>query len=182
MGGPRGTGILFVREETEIHPILFGGRQEAGLRPGTEDVAGAVGLATALESSITGLNSEVSRLTELRDRLERGLVARISGLRVHGKEARRSPHILGLGVPGLPRDVLPSALDLEGIGVSAGSACRSGSAEVSPVLTALYGEEAAGFAPLRLSLGWTTRLHEIERAVDRIADVVERTAEAGVRS
>jgi cysteine desulfurase len=141
-----------------------------------------VGFAAALAIAIEGLETEAARLTALRDRLEQGLLEGIQGLRVSGGDAPRAPHILGVGVPGLPRDVLPGALDLEGVGASAGSACRSGSAEVSPVLSALYGEDAKSFAPLRLSLGWTTTGREIAVAVERIVDVVERMIEAGVRS
>ncbi|MEX1258169.1 MAG: cysteine desulfurase family protein [Gemmatimonadota bacterium] len=182
LGGPRSTGLLAVRRDTEIRPVLFGGGQEGGLRPGTEDVAGAVGFAVALEVAVGQLETEAARLTALRDRLEEGLVENIPGIRVHGKDAPRAPHILGVGVPGLFRDVLPAALDLEGVGASAGSACRSGSTEVSPVLAALYGADAAGFAPLRLSLGWTTTERDIEAATPRIVEVVARMAEVGGRA
>jgi cysteine desulfurase len=182
LGGPRSTGLLAVRRDTEIRPVLFGGGQEGGLRPGTEDVAGAVGFAVALEVSVQQLETEAARLTALRNRLEEGLVDKIPGIRVHGKDAPRAPHILSIGVPGLPRDVLPGALDLEGVGASAGSACRSGSTEVSPVLAALYGADAAGIAPLRLSLGWTTTDRDIEAATLRIVGVVERTVDAGARA
>jgi cysteine desulfurase len=182
LGGPRSTGVLFVRRGTELRPLLHGGGQEGGLRPGTEDVAGAAGFAAALEIALSQLTEESARLTRLRGRLEEGLLARIPDLRVHGAEGQRAPHILGIGVPGLPRDVLPGALDLEGLGASAGSACRSGSAEVSPVLAALYGAEAGRYAPLRLSLGWTTTAREIDVAIERIGAVVERMLEAGVRA
>jgi len=182
LGGPRGTGVLVVRRGVELRPHLFGGGQERSLRPGTEDVAGAVGFSRALEIATLELPTEPARLADLRSLLESGLRSMIPDLRVHGSAASRSPHILSLGFPGLPRDLLPGALDLEGVGVSAGSACRSGSVEVSPVMEALYGEEAHSFAPLRLSLGWSTTQAEVEEVIPRIARTVERIRAAGVGS
>ena len=174
LGGPRGAGALVVREGAQLHPRLFGGGQEGGVRPGTEDVAGAVGLAHAIEIAVAELPMEAARLGRLRDRLEAAILERLPGVRIHGGEGARAPHISNVGIPGLPRDVLPSALDLAGVGVSAGSACRSGSVEVSPVLMALYGDEAASVAPLRLSVGWTTTEAEVEEAARRIGDVVSQ--------
>ena len=144
------------------------------MRPGTEDVAGAVGLAHAIDIAVTELQGEAERLGRLRDRLEAVIVARLPDVRIHGAEGARAPHISNIGIPGLPRDVLPGALDLAGVGVSAGSACRSGSVEVSPVLMALYGAESARVAPLRLSVGWTTTEAEVEEAARRIGDVISR--------
>ncbi len=178
LGGPRSTGVLVVLDGTEVRPRLFGGGQEAAIRPGTEDVVGAVGFARALEISVERLEEEATRLTTLRDRLEAGLCDRVPGVQIHGAEGTRAPHILNIGVPGLPRDVLPSALDLAGFAVSAGSACRSGSATVSPVLEALYGTIAEQVAPLRLSLGWTTTADEVEEAIRRIPPVIEKAWEA----
>lgn len=177
LGGPRGMGVLVVRRKDLLSPRLFGGGQENGLRPGTEDVAGAVGMAAALERALHAMPDEAARLGRLRDRLQAGLAERVSGLRVHGGEGPRAPHILNVGVPGLPRDLLPRALDVEGIATSAGSACRSGGTEVSPVLEAYYGhDEARAVAPLRLSLGWTTSEEEVERALENIPRVVARAA------
>ncbi len=174
LGGPRSTGVLVIGDGIEIHARLFGGGQERDIRPGTEDVAGAVGFAHALALSVDTLKEEAPRLTALRERLEVVLTDRLPGLRVHCAEGPRAPHILNIGVPGLPQDVLPSALDLAGIGASAGSACRSGAATRSPVLAALYGSDSEAFAPLRLSLGWSTTEGEVEEAANRIPPIVER--------
>ena len=174
LGGPRGTGILVMAEGTEIRPRLFGGGQEQGVRPGTEDVVGAVGFSLALELSVEGLQEEAARLASLRNRLEEGLVTALPDLRIHATEGTRAPHILNVGAPGLPRDVLPGALDLAGIGVSAGSACRSGATTVSPVLDALYGAYARNIAPLRFSLGWSTTPEEVDEAVRRIPPIIDR--------
>ncbi len=178
LGGPGGAGILVREEGVPLAPLLLGGGQEGGVRPGTVDVEAAVGTAEALALALAAGEDEAARLGALRDALEARLCARFPALRVHGGEGRRAPHILNLGIPGLPRDLLPGALDLEGVAVSAGSACRSGSTEVSPVLAALYGEEAAGkTAPLRISLGWSTTADEVREAGDRILRVLSRVWE-----
>lgn len=187
IGGPRSTGVLVIDDGVEIAPLVYGGGQERGLRSGTEDVAGAVGFAAALRLALggggngagesgegAGGTAEVARLGALRDALEHRIAAALPEIRIFGVEGRRAPHILSLGVPGLPRDLLPGVLDLEGVCVSAGSACRSGSSGPSPVLEALYGEEAARSALLRISLGWTTTPDEIEEAGERIVRTLER--------
>ncbi len=180
LGGPRAMGVLVVRAGTELRPILFGGGQEGGIRPGTEDVAGAVGTALALELALQEREPEALRLSSLRDRLQVGLSGTIEGMRVHGASAPRAPHILSIGVPGLPRDLLPGALDLEGIAISAGSACRSGSTTASPVLRALFGDAAEEIAPVRFSLGRTTTSGDIDAALNTVPRVVERMQALGV--
>lgn len=174
LGGPPGMGILVAGRGVDLHPTLFGGGQERGLRPGTEDVAGAVGTAVAVEAAASERQTEGSRIGALRDAMESRLRGAIPGLVIHGSEGCRTPHILNVGIPGVPLDLLPGALDLEGIAVSAGSACRSGTTGPSPVLTALYGTDHAGrVAPLRISLGWNTQPSEVEEAGSVIIRVVE---------
>ncbi len=180
LGGPRGMGVLLVRSGAEIRPILFGGGQEGEIRPGTEDIAGAVGTARALEVALWELEEEVDRLSELRDLLATRLKEGIERLRVHAEHAPRAPHILNVGIPELPRDLLPGALDLEGVAISAGSACRSGSTAVSPVLEALYGPSAGSVAPIRFSFGWTTTREDVEFAAETTPRVVERMRTLGV--
>ncbi len=179
LGGPRSTGVLVASEDAQIDPRIFGGGQEGGLRPGTVDVAGAVGFARALEISVERLDEESARLSRLRSKLEAGLLGALPGLRVHASEARRAPHILSIGVDDLARDLLPAALDLAGIGVSAGSACRSGSLGVSPVMRALYGDIAGRIAPVRLSLGWSSTEKDVDEAIRRIPPVIESMRNAG---
>lgn len=175
-GGPKGVGALFVREGTTLEPMLRGGGHEHGLRPGTVNVAGAVGLAEALESASDSLAAEAERLRRLRDRLETRLTAEIEGLVVHGGLAERLPHILNVGLDGAPAEVLLPSLDLTGLAVSAGSACQSGSAAPSHVLTAMGAvrEGVRDDAAIRFSLGWTSTEAEIERAADRLVEVVHR--------
>lgn len=175
LGGPAGAGVLVIRGGVTLEPLLHGGGQEGGIRPGTEDVAGAVGLAEAVALAVAEQDHESLRLEELRDELEARLTASIPELRVHGADAPRAPHILHVGIPGVDPDLLVPALDLEGLGASRGSACSSGASRPSHVLEALYGPVyAREVAPLRLSLGRTTRAAEVEEAAGRVARVVGR--------
>lgn len=173
LGGPAGVGALFVRDGVELEPLAYGGGQEEGLRPGTEPVAAAVGLAVAAELAEQEREAEHARLEALRDRLEAGLLAHLPGLVINGAGAPRLPHILSISIPGVDREALLLSLDMEGLAVSSGSACRSGALEPSHVLIAM-GEAAPGLAPIRFSLGRTTTVPEIEEAGTRFARVAER--------
>ncbi|TVP61070.1 MAG: cysteine desulfurase [Gemmatimonadales bacterium] len=177
LGGPRGSAVLTVPRSVAPLPLLFGGGQERGLRPGTEDVEAAVGLATALSIAVDTRTSESERLTALRVRLETRLLEALPMIRVHAAQGPRAPHILHLGIPGLDSELLLTALDMEGVAASAGSACRSGVPGPGPTLEALYGEAAGNHASLRLSLGWNTTAAEVEEAGTRIASVIARMLE-----
>jgi len=176
--GPKGTGLLFVREGTRIAPLLHGGGQERALRPGTQDVAGAVGLARAVHMAVEEREVEAARLTELRERMGRELLARIPGARLNARGAPRAPHILSVGIPAVKDgNALLMALDLEGIAVSGGSACLSGAAKRSHVMASLYGADDP-YAAVRYSFGRPTRAEDIERAVEATARVVTRVRAA----
>jgi cysteine desulfurase len=175
-GGPKGTGVLYVREGVSLHPLAHGGGQEQHLRPGTENVAGAVGLAVAAELAAAEQAKEYVRLAGLRDSLQQALLARVPGLGVNGAGAARLPHILHVSIPGVAQDALLVALDLEGIGVSVASACQSGAAEPSHVLAAM-GRVLAQGASIRISLGRTTTPAEIERVAEVIPRVAGRVLE-----
>jgi len=156
--GPRGIGALAWRRARTPKPLLLGGTQERGFRPGTQDPALAAGFAAALDhidlERFAGLGS-------LRDRLEDGLAD--LGL-VNGERAARLPHVTNLSFPGLRGDELVAALDLQGICVSAGSACSAGTTEPSPVITSMLGLERATSA-VRFSLGELTTAADIERVL-----------------
>lgn len=172
--GPKGTGLLFLREGTAIAPLLHGGGQERGLRPGTEDVAGAVGLATALRLAVEEQRVEAARLGALRDRLAALLCEAVDGVRVNAAEAERAPHVLSVGVQGIEDgSALVMALDIAGVAVSGGSACASGASGSSHVIRALYGADDRR-ATVRFSLGRDTDTAAVERAAWAMADVVSR--------
>lgn len=171
--GPKGTGLLFVREGTGLLPTLHGGSQERSLRPGTEDVAGAVGLATALRLAVAEREEEVARLGSLRDELERRFRSSIPDLRINADGAPRAPHVSSLALGGLDGPSLLMSLDLEGVAASGGSACQSGSTGGSHVIAALYGQSDPK-ATVRFSLGRGTTASEVEQAAAVTAAVVAR--------
>lgn len=173
IGGPQGIGALYRRAGLELEPLIYGGGQEYGLRGGTEDLAAAVGFSLAAELAVSEQVVEAERLRGLRDRLQAHLLARIPDAIVNGGGAARLPQILNISIPGADRELLLISLDLEGIAVSTGSACRSGSMEPSHVLTAMGGR-VEGATSLRLSLGRETTVEMVDTAAERIARVVER--------
>lgn len=172
IGGPKGIGCLYVRDGVEVAPLTHGGGQERQLRPGTENVAAAVGFATAAELAVREQTGEAPRLAALRDRLEDGLRERMPDVLVNGIGAARLPHVLNVTVPGADQEGLVIGLDLEGVAVSGASACQSGSVKPSHVLVAMGRVEPG--ASIRFSLGHTTTGAEIERTLDIFPRVVER--------
>ena len=173
LGAPKGIGALYVRAGTQLHPSQHGGAQERGIRPGTENVAYAVGLSVAIEAAANEQASESVRLQTLRDRLQASLISRIGDLTVNGANAPRAPHILNVSLRGVEQDALLVSLDMEGIAVSTASACQSGATEPSHVLVAM-GRGAADEAALRLSLGRTTTDAEIDYVAAKLPMIVER--------
>ena len=153
VGAPKGIGALFVRRGSPITPLLYGGTQDRGRRPGTENVAMAVGFARAVELAVAEREAECARVEALRDRLEAALLAKIPDAVVHGRGARRAPHVLNISVPGTDSESMLMALDLQGVACSAGSACQSGSIDPSHVLTACRVPHELAVSSVRLSLG-----------------------------
>lgn len=167
IGAPKGIGALFIRRGTQLLPLMHGGTQDRGRRPGTENVAYAVGLATAAELTITEHEKESERLCRMRDRLEAAILARVPDAVVHGRGAKRAPHVLNVSVPGTDSESLLMALDLKGIAASGGSACQSGSISPSHVLLAIGVRPDLASAAIRMSMGSLTT----EECVDRVAEV-----------
>jgi len=174
VGGPKGVGALYVRRGTRLHPLLHGGGQERGMRPGTEDVAGAAGFAAAAEGAEAERETAMARIGVLRDRLEAGLRAAVPGLVVNAAGAPRLPTIGNVSVPGADPEALLMGLDLEGIAVSSGSACSSGAVDPSHVLTAMGVPPGLAGPSIRFSLGWTTTDAEIARVLEVFPRVAAR--------
>jgi cysteine desulfurase len=174
VGGPRGVGALFVRRGTALAPLLHGGGQERGMRPGTEDVAGAAAFAAAARAAEAERETEMRRLGSLRDGLEAGLRSAVPGLVVNGAGAERLPTISSLSVPGADPEMLLAALDLAGIAASSGSACSSGSVTPSHVLTAMMLPPELAGPSLRFSLGPGSTAAHIERVIGVLPAIVER--------
>ncbi|HET7274607.1 MAG TPA: cysteine desulfurase family protein [Longimicrobiaceae bacterium] len=181
IGGPKGVGALFIRRGTEISPMIFGGGHERGLRAGTEDVAGAVGFATAIELAEREREQTVVRLGALRDRLEAALRERVPDLVVNAESAERLPTILNVTVPGADSEALLLTLDLQGIAVSSGSACSSGAVEPSHVLTSMGISPDMAGPSLRFSLGHETTDDEISHVISVFPQIVERLREMSAR-
>lgn len=180
-GGPKGVGALYVRDAELVLPLTHGGGQERELRPGTENVAAAVGFAVAAEFAMAGWEEHATRMASLRDRLEAGLLERVPDLVVNAPRDRagRLPNILSVTVRGADQEGMLIGLDLEGVAASGASACQSGTVKPSHVLLAM-GRGQAGDASVRLSVGWTTTDDEIDYAVDAFGRVVDQIrTEAG---
>ena len=165
-GAPKGIGALFIRRGVHLEPLMHGGTQDRGRRPGTENVAAAVGLARAAELAVEECEAHCARLAKLRDRLEAGILARVPDAVIHGRGASRAPHVSNISVPGTDSESLLMALDLRGIAASGGSACQSGSIEPSHVLRALGVPPELASAAVRMSLGSLTTDASIDRVIE----------------
>ncbi len=172
--GPKGVGMLYVRRGTRIEPFIHGGAQEKGRRAGTENVAGIVGLAKAIELAMAELDSERKRITMLRDKLIKGLFDRIDLIQVNGHPTKRLPNNVNVSIDYVEGESMLLNLDMEDICVSTGSACSSTSAEPSHVLRAMRIDPAKAHCSLRFTLGkWTTE-SEIDRVLTVMPEVVTR--------
>ncbi|HTO55912.1 MAG TPA: cysteine desulfurase family protein [Myxococcota bacterium] len=178
LGGPKGVGGLFVRATAALTPLLRGGMQERGRRAGTENVPGIAGFGAACEAAGAALASEPAGLSSLRDSLWRGIEKSIPGALRNGGPEHVLPHVLDVAFPGASGEALVEALDLEGIAVSTGAACHSGSTEPSPVLLAMGVPEETARAALRFSLGPRNDGSEIERVLAVLPEIVARVRRA----
>ncbi|NOT09498.1 MAG: cysteine desulfurase [Gemmatimonadales bacterium] len=180
IGAPKGIGALIVRDRKAVEAIIHGGGQQFGIRPGTENVAGAVALGRAAVLAAQEQGAEAVRLGALRDGLIDRLRERVADLTVHGEGAPRAPHILNAGIPGAESEALLMHLDLAGIACSGGSACSTGAAEPSHVLSAMGVPRALALGSIRMSLGHETTPEEIDRVVQLFPGVVEKVRHLSV--
>jgi cysteine desulfurase len=169
---PKGVGALYVRSGTRLRQLLYGGHHQRGARPGTENVAGIVGLGKAAEIVRNSLLSGAKRVSALRDKLELGLLDSVPQIRVNGGSAPRTPNTTNIQFSGIDGEALVIALDLKGLACSVGAACSSGAVEPSHVLTAIGLSQEEAKSSLRFSLGRQTTDSEIDFALEVIPATV----------
>jgi len=171
--GPKGVGVLYVKQGTEMESIMYGGHQEAKLRPGTENTVNIVGLGKAIEG-VVAYKKDEEKIKKLRDKLINGILTKIPNSRLNGSKENRLPNNINVSFDGAEGEALVIALDQDGIATSTGSACSSGSLEPSHVLLALGLNHAQAHSSLRMTLGRETTGKEIDKVLDVLSKVVSR--------
>src|SRR5438046_2178087 len=174
IGAPKGVGALIVRDRKAVEAIIHGGGQQFGIRPGTENVPGIVGLGVAARLAADEQQALATRLSELRDELERRLLAIVPDAVIHGWQGPRAPHISNVSIPGTDSEALLMHLDLAGIACSSGSACSPGAVEPSHVLTAMGVPRELGVAALRFSFGKDSTMEDVEAVTAALPRIVEK--------
>lgn len=176
INGPQGVGALYVSRRANIDPLLFGGLQERKRRAGTENIAGIIGFAKAVQLVASNIAEHARHLAELRDAMLRSLHGLLGADRivVNGHPTERLPHILNVSFPDVPTETMLMNLDMEGIAASSGSACTSGSLEVSHVLVAMKLPEPVLRSAVRFSFGLGNTMKDVEIAAQKIATIVDR--------
>jgi cysteine desulfurase len=177
--GPKGVGALFLRRGLTFSPLLYGGGQERGRRPGTENVAAIVGFARAAEIAVTEMETESERLRSLRDDLEAAVKAEFPEVLVNGDRRNRLPNILNISFDsqniGLEGEMLLVNLDLAGLSLTGGSACTSGSLQPSHVILAMGRDRGTANATLRFAFGRSSRPEDTDRIITALRDAVEKS-------
>jgi cysteine desulfurase NifS len=169
--GPKGTGALYVRKGVNLAPLVNGGKQERGMRAGTENVIGIAGLGKATELAVKNL-PHMDRIRNLRDKLENGIQDLIPDMKRNGHKDLRLPNSLNVTLPGIRGESLVLALDQKGVAVSSGSACRAGLPEPSHALMAMGLSEEDAHCALRFSLGIYNTKEEIERTISLLDEII----------
>jgi cysteine desulfurase len=181
IGAPKGIGALVVRDRKAIEAIIHGGGQQYGIRPGTENVPGAVAMGRAAALAAAEQADEAARLGALRDELAARIRAVVPDLVVNAEGAARAPHVLSIAVPGADSEALLMHLDLAGVAASSGSACSTGAVEPSHVLVAMGVPRELALGTVRLSLGHATTADDVTRAAEVMPGVVAKVRKlAGV--
>ena len=164
--GPKGIGVLYVREGIRLIDFMDGGAQERGKRAGTENVAAIAGMGLAMELAIQELPQEADRICALREHMIERILKEIPGAQINGSRSRRLPGNVNGSLPGVRSEVVLFKMDMAGIACSGGSACTAGAIGRSHVLTAMGLEEARIAEAIRFSFGRYTTLQEVDTAVD----------------
>jgi cysteine desulfurase len=172
--GPKGIGALYIKKGTKITPMQHGGYHEKRRRAGTENVAGMVGMGKAAEIAMKDMAGETKRISSLRDMLHSGIEANISDTRLNGHPTKRLPNTCNISFEYLEGESIILNLDMEGIAVSTGSACTSGSLEPSHVLIAMGVSPQTAQGSVRFSLGMMNTTEEIDYVLEKLPLIVER--------
>ncbi len=174
IGAPKGIGALIVRDRHAVEAIIHGGSQQFGIRPGTENVPGIIGLGTAVELAAREQAEFARCVGALRDELERRLLALVPDAVINARAGPRAPHVSSIAIPGTDSEALLMHLDLAGIACSSGSACSTGSVEPSHVLSAMGVPRELGVAALRFSFGKDNALADVEAVTAAFPKIVEK--------
>jgi len=174
IGAPKGIGALIVRDRHAVEAIIHGGGQQFGIRPGTENVPGIIGLGKAVELAVREQADFARRAAALRDELERRVLAVVPDAVVNAAHAPRAPHVSNVSLPGTDSEALLMHLDLAGIACSSGSACSTGAVEPSHVLTAMGVPRELGVAALRFSFGKDSGGDDVEAVAVALPKIVEK--------
>lgn len=174
MYGPKGIGLLYLKRGIKLQPLQFGGAQERAIRPGTENVAGIIGMAKALELAQADRESESRRLTILRDQLIEGIQGSVSKTRLNGHPTQRLPNNINLSIMDIEGEALILYLDAKGVYASTGSACTSASLDPSHVILALGMPYEVAHGSIRFSLGRSTTQEDIDYVIEVLPPLVEK--------
>jgi len=180
LGAPKGVGALIVRDRKIIEAIIHGGGQQFGIRPGTENVAGAVAFGRAALLARQELDEHVTRMLFLRNELANRLRAAVPDVVIQCESAVRAPHVLSLSVPGAEAEAMLMHLDMAGVACSGGSACATGSVEPSHVLLAMGVERSLALGTVRFSFGHESTEADLTRVAEIFPGIVERVRRLGV--
>jgi cysteine desulfurase len=172
--GPKGIGVMYLRKGSRIQKFMQGGGQEANRRAGTHNVPGIVGLGIAARLAIEEMESEVHRLTAMRDAIIDGITIRIPKVRLNGHRTKRLPNNVNMSFAGIEGESTILLLDMQGFCVSSGSACTSGSLDPSHVLLSLGMKHEDAHGSLRMTLGRSNTMEHVEKLLDTLPPIVER--------
>ena len=172
--GPKGIGVLYVKKGTGISPVMFGGHHENGLRPGTENVAFAKGLAKALDFSTAEMDERDKHMLSLREKLKKGILEKIPEVIINGSNEKAVSGILNVSFKYIEGESLLAMLDMNGIAASTGSACASGSSEPSHVLSAMRVDPISAQGAIRFSFGYTNTHDEVDYVLEVLPGIVEK--------
>lgn len=179
--GPKGIGVLYVKSGTPLRPIMWGGNQEGGIRPGTENVTGALAMAKALEQTVAMRESENKRLTRLRDHFFHSLIQTNRKIVINGDAKDRLPNNVNITIPGIPSDLLVVELSARGIFAATKSACKAGDGKASHVIVAINPKTRDTDGSLRFSMGRSTTKKDIDDTVRALGKILKKLGKWYIR-